>query len=240
MKIREKIMLDRAGYEEHGPINIAIFGDSVSHACFNGYQDYERVYWNVLKSKLCAVRSYVPINTICAAVGGTSAKASLPRLDSQILKHEPDLLIVCFGLNDVNGELDSYLSSLKQIFERSLPVCGEVIFLTPNMLNTYVAEGTPKEYFDYAHKTANMQNGGRMDEFIYAAKALAESMGVLVCDCYSEWKRLSDRTDTTMLLSNRINHPTEEMHELFADKLFELIMGEGEKIGGDDDGMYKG
>ena len=77
-------------------------------------------------------------------------------------------------------------------------------------MNTYVAEGTPEVYFDYAHKTANMQNGGRMDEYIYAAKALAESMGVLVCDCYSEWKKLSDRTDTTMLLSNRIFYHTKE------------------------------
>ena len=240
MKIREKIMFNREEYEKHGPITVAILGDSVSHASFNGYQDYERVYWNVLKRKLYAVRNYVPINTICAAVGGTSANASLPRLDSQILKHEPDLLIVCFGLNDVNGELDTYLSSLKEIFEKSLPVCGEVIFLTPNMLNTYVPDDTPKQHWEYAHKTADMQNSGRMDEYIYSAKALAESIGVTVCDCYSEWKRLSKSTDTTMLLSNRINHPTEEMHELFADKLFELIMDSGEKAIMSDDGMYRG
>ena len=39
MKIREKILMDREGLEKHGPINIVIFGDSVSHGAFNGYMD---------------------------------------------------------------------------------------------------------------------------------------------------------------------------------------------------------
>ena len=239
MKISEKILLDREGLAEHGPINIVILGDSVSHACFNGYMDYESVYWNRLRRRLNQYREYIPINTICAAIGGTSAVASLPRLDSQVLKHEPDLVIVCFGLNDVNGELDSYLGALREIFERCMNVGAEVIFLTPNMMNTRVAPDTPKQYYEYAHKTASMQNSGRMDEFIYSAKALAEGMGVAVCDCYSEWKRISEREDVTMLLSNRINHPTEEMHELFASKLFELIIDSGGKIRAQDSGMIR-
>ena len=141
MKIREKIMLDRAGYEEHGPINIAIFGDSVSHAAFNGYQDYERVYWNVLKRKLYAVRNYVPINTICAAVGGTSANASLPRLDSQILKHEPDLLIVCFGLNDVNGELDAIEPTISAA-ARHLCESGRIAIISFHSLEDRIVKQT--------------------------------------------------------------------------------------------------
>ena len=37
------------------------------------------------------------------------------------------------------------------------------------------------------------------------------------------WKELSKTEDTTKLLVNRINHPTQEMHKLFADALFETI-----------------
>ena len=37
------------------------------------------------------------------------------------------------------------------------------------------------------------------------------------------WKELSKTEDTTKLLINRINHPTQEMHKLFADALFETI-----------------
>ena len=107
------------------------------------------------------------------------------------------------------------------------------------MLNTYVADDTPREYYDYAHKTAEMQNSGKMDDYIYAAKALAEEMGVMVCDCYTEWKKLSKTEDVTLMLANRINHPTPEMHELFADALFALLM-QDETVGKcDSDTMYK-
>ena len=243
MKIKEKLLTyTRENLQAEGPINVVIFGDSVSHAAFNGYHDYESVYWNRLKKKLNATRAYMPVNMICAAIGGTSAHASLERLDSQVLKHEPDLVIVCFGLNDVNGEYDRYVNSLREIFERCHAAGVEVIFLSPNMLNTYVAEDTSPDVYEYAKKTAVMQNEGRMDKYIFGAMDLAREMGVAVCDCYSIWKERAKRgEDVTMLLSNRINHPTEQMHEIFAEELYKLIMSEGsDEQGEHDSGMFKG
>lgn len=224
MRVKDKIMMDGKGLYEHGPINIVIFGDSVSHGSVNGYIDYESVYWNRLKKKLNQLRDYVPVNMINASIGGTTAKRSLCRLQSQVLKHEPDLVIVCFGLNDVNDPLDDYLSSLQSIFAQSKGVGCDVIFMTPNMLNTRVADDTPEKYCKYAIKTAEMQNSGRMDEYMAAAVALAERMEISVCDCYAKWKELSKTQDVTMLLANRINHPIPEMHQLFADSLYELII----------------
>lgn len=227
-RIREKMQMDHRGLHANGPINIVIFGDSVSHGCFNDYMDYENVYWNRLRKMLLAKKDYTPINMINAAIGGTTAKASLARMEKQVFLHAPDLLIVCFGLNDVNGSLEDYIGSLRQIFsaaqERDVPL----IFMTPNMLNTYVADDAPERYRDYAAVTAEMQNSGRMDAYMDAARKLTEEMNVSLCDCYREWKKLSKTQDVTMLLSNRINHPTEAMHQLFADKLFEIIMAEEE------------
>jgi lysophospholipase L1-like esterase len=224
MKIKEKLMLDRAGLEAHGAVNIVIFGDSVSHGAINGYFDYESVYWNRLKRRLHEYRDYMPINMINSAIGGTTATQSLSRLERDVTKHEPDLVIVCFGLNDTHGELSDYLTSLESIFGRCKEIGSDVIFLTPNMMNTYVAEDTPREHYNAAFKTADIQNGGRMDEFIYSAIDLAHRMDVTVCDCYSKWKEMSKTEDTTMLLANRINHPIPQMHALFADGLYELIM----------------
>ena len=42
---------DIDGLLKHGPINIVVLGDSVSHGAVNGYIDYENVYWNRLKKK---------------------------------------------------------------------------------------------------------------------------------------------------------------------------------------------
>ena len=209
---------------KYGPINIVILGDSILHGSVRGYIDYENVYWNLLKRKLNKFRDYVPVNMINASIGGTCAKESLDRVEQQVLIHVPDLVIVCFGLNDVNGSLEDYITSLEQIFEKCQRAGSDVIFMTPNMMNTYVADDTLDKDREYAKKTAEMQNSGKVDRYIYTAVGLAKDMGVAVCDCYSEWKKLSETQDITMLLANRVNHPTSEMHKLFADRLYDMII----------------
>lgn len=242
MKISEKINLDVDGLVEHGAINIVVFGDSVTHGCFAfGEIDYDAVYWNRLRNKILNVRNYVPVNVINSAIGGTSAMASLQRMDKQVLAHNPDLIIVCFGLNDVNGPLDEYINSLEEIFDKSLKSGAEVIFMTPNMLNTSVADDTYVGHYEYAKVTAQMQNEGKMDLYMDSAVDLAKKMGVKVCDCYKKWKELSRTQDITYLLDNRINHPTREMHELFAQSLFDVIFeGCDMAVKGQESTMYEG
>ena len=241
MKIKEKINLDYAGLKEHGPITIVAFGDSVTHgAVASGEMDYENVYHHRLTKMIYGVRDYVPVNVINAGIGGITAKSSLPRMEKQVFAHDPDLVIVAFGLNDVNGSLEDYLSSLRTIFAACLEREIETIFLTPNMLNTYVAEGTAVCHLDYAKKTADMQNGGRMDEFMTSAAELAREMGVKVADCYAKWREMSKTEDTTALLANHINHPIREMHQLFADEIFKLIFGDETDKKESDSTMYRG
>ena len=239
MRSKDKIQLGLEGLIEHGPINIVAFGDSVTHGAFGAGQiDYEAVYWNQLKKKLVEYRNYIPINVINAGIGGIDAKSSIKRIDTQVLNHTPDLVIVCFGLNDVNGPYEVYIDSLKEIFKRCSAVT-DVIFMTPNMLNTSISEETEERYKEYSKKTAEMQNSGRMDKYIYGAVELAKEMNITVCDCYSEWKKLSETQDITMLLDNRINHPTREMHGLFADMLYKMIIDEDESDIASDSTMYK-
>lgn len=240
MKVKEKINLDMAGLIEHGPITIVAFGDSVTHGAFHGYMDYESVYYNRLRQKINAKREYMPVNMINAGIGGITAQGSLARMEKQVLAHNPDLVIVCFGLNDVNGPLEDYLNAMREIFNRCKEKDIETVFLTPNMLNTYVAEGTDEMYLDYAKWTAQMQNEGRMDRYMASAVEVAKACGVKVCDCYAEWKKMSETQDTTMLLCNRINHPSEEMHELFADMLMQVIFDEEVQAKDSDSTMFQG
>ena len=240
MKIVEKLQQDRKYLFENGPITIVAFGDSITHGALNiGEMDFETVYHNVLKRKINAIGSYYPVNVINAGIGGITAVRSLERMDSQVLKYDPDLVIVCFGLNDVNRDKNIYLNSLKTIFDRCIEKGSDVIFMTPNMLNTYVADDTHPEHREYAKKTAFIQTSGRMDEYMSSACEMAKSMNVTVCDCYSKWKKLSETQDTTLMLANRINHPTREMHELFSQSLFDTIF-EGKELSkkNADDAMY--
>ena len=227
MKVKDKLFMELSALDEHGPITIVALGDSVTHGSVAaGEINYETVYWNRLRQKLNAVRATIPVNVINAGIGGTTAARSVARLDRQVLCHNPDLVIVCFGLNDINGTREQYLDSLRTIFTRCRESGAEVIFMTPNMLNTRVDERTEARFAAYAVKTAEMQNGGRMDLYMESACTLAREMDVAVCDCYAKWKELSRTQDITDLLANYINHPTREMHELFAQSLFEIIMGD--------------
>ena len=231
MKIKDKILMDVEGLVKEGPITIVAFGDSVTHGALRGGDiNYETVYWNLLKKKINNVRNYVPVNVINAGIGGITAKGSIDRMDKQVIAHNPDLVIVCFGLNDINNPLEDYLSSLSVIFERCTNSGADVIFMTPNMLNTYVAEDTEEIHLNYAAVTAEYQNSGRMDLYMNSAVNLAKEMNITVCDCYSKWKELSKSEDTTQMLINRINHPTQEMHELFADSLFKTIFEENTEV----------
>lgn len=232
MRIKDKINLDVEGLKKYGPINIVAFGDSVTHGCVAfGELNYETVYWNRLRKKIIDLKDYVPVNVIDAGIGGTTALESVSRMDTQVLNHNPDLIIVCFGLNDINGTLEDYLSALEQIFKKASDSGAEVIFMTPNMLNTYVGEDTAKEYYEYASVTAEYQNNGKMDLYMKRACELARSMHITVCDCYSKWKEISNEQDTTQLLANRINHPVKGMHELFADELFKCLFDSVDVVG---------
>ena len=241
MKVQEKLNMDLEGLWKNGPITIVAFGDSVTHGALDeGEIDYDTVYWNLLRQKMNKIRNYIPINVINAGIGGLTAQDSIGRMDQQVLAHHPDLVIVCFGLNDVNGDLQVYLDSLRTIFTKVQESGADLIFMTPNMMNTYVADDAPQRWIEYAAVAAEIQNSGKMDLYIGSAVALAKEMGVTVCDCYAKWKELSKTQDTTMMLANRINHPTREMHHLFADSLFETIFGVNkDMVGGNESTMYQ-
>ncbi len=104
----------------------------------------------------------------------------------------PDLIIVCFGLNYINIPLEDFVSSLNIIFEECVKSGAEVIYMTPNMLNTYVCDDVEPQFAEYASKTAEYQNGGKTDLYMESAKTAAKAHGVRVCDCYAYWKKLSE------------------------------------------------
>jgi len=207
-------------------VTLAFLGDSVTHGCFeDDVFDYESVYHAKLARMLHRDHPIVPVNVINAGIGGTTAKASLARLERDVIAHHPDLAVVCFGLNDVTGPIEDYESAMDEIFRRLKEAGIPAALLTPNMLNTYVDEDHVREdLLRYARLTCECQVSGRMDRFMDAARACAQRHGAHICDCYAMWKaRAAAGEDTTRLLVNYLNHPTREMHQLFADEIYRLV-----------------
>ena len=225
-KIRELVKYDGKQYAERGPVNVVICGDSVSHGALNAEMDYDTVYHNRLRLMINKKWQTMPVNIINTALGGKCSDYARDNFERDVLPHNPDLVIICFGLNDINTTMDKWHANLGGLFDKCLAHGFECVYMTPNMLNTYLHENTAVQHRSYAQKTADKQNGGKMDEYMDAARKMAAERGIPVCDCYAKWKAMAaEGKDTTVMLSNYINHPTREMHALFAESLFETIFG---------------
>lgn len=237
MKVLEKIVKKSIDRREP-PITFAFLGDSVTQGCFELYKTAERGfqtefriedgYHTKLREILQTLYPSVPINMIYAGISGDNAEGGLWRLERDVLVHNPDLTIVCFGLNDCCAgiaKIDSYKDALSKIFKK-LKECGsEIIFMTPNLM----ADDVSPEIFDeYTREVyENMIKSATLEEYVKVAKQVCLEENIPLCDCYEMWSTLKkNKVNTTRLLSNRINHPIEKMHWLFAFKLIEIIFKE--------------
>lgn len=241
MKLIQKLVESSKQNGQRRPVTIAVLGDSVTQGCFELYDecknhmvsvyDYQSVYHEKLKRMLQVLFPGVVIQVINAGIEGTGVVQGRERLERDVLSYNPDLVIVSFGLNDcVCGieNLESYRKALSEIIEEVQEKSCEMIFLTQNMMNTEVYEQMiPQSLGDFPQKTRSAQIEGILECFMESAKEICRDYNVAVCDCYSKWKKMYDLgIDTTHLLSNYINHPKRELHELFAYSLMETILNE--------------
>ena len=226
-------------YEKSSPLNMVFIGDSVTHGAFECYitennkigvyYDFEAVFHSRLKRYLNMIFPAARINIINAGISGDDSKHGLERLKRDVVSYSPGLVVVCFGLNDVQKGIpgiESYTNSLQGIFKILSENQIETIFLTPNMLNTYVSKSIKDDMLmEIAQKTSELQNNGVMDLYMEAARDICSSEAMQICDCYKIWNKLhASGADVTSLLSNYINHPTREMHDIFAFSLFKTIL----------------
>lgn len=220
-------------------ITLAFLGDSVTQGCFEVYVneagDLEPVfdvfgaYHTYLKQILEVLYPSVPVNIINAGISGNTACDGLQRLQRDVLKYHPDLIVVCFGLNDcVKGRdhVDEYAAALQSIFQKVQEENIEMIFMTPNMMNTKISYHLKEKTLqEIAKQTQMLQQEGILELYLEKAKEVCQQFQVTICDCYEDWKKLEKYgVDITEHLSNYLNHPTKKMNWLFAIRLLETMM----------------
>lgn len=219
---------------------IAFLGDSVTQGCFELYVsengkletvfEQDSAYHADLAKLLHMLWPRCPVNIINAGISGDSAPGGLKRLERDVLSHSPDLTIVSFGLNDscrgISGAMDMYCDALREIFKRLKESGSEVIYMTQNMMNTFIHRDIKDDQSRaVAETTMKKENDGTLARYYEAGKTVAAECGVKVCDVYARWKLLqANGVNTTNLLANAINHPKRPMHWLFALSLLETIM----------------
>lgn len=238
MRIVEKIRKKLQNNWEESGVCIAFLGDSVTQGCFDCYLEDGMVrtqfapqdgYPHDVEQILSMLYPSVPVQIIHAGVSGGNAGHGLQRLQRDVLSYHPDLCVVCFGLNDCGQGKDgiaAYTASLREIFTELERAQCECIFMTPNRMADHVSPYLRDEPLKQtAALCAQRQNDGVLDAYVQAARTLCAQMGVRVCDCYAMWSDLQQAgVNVTELLSNKINHPTRQMHWLFAGALVQTML----------------
>jgi lysophospholipase L1-like esterase len=218
---------------------IVFLGDSVTQGCFELYPvepgnlntvyDPESAYHNRVKQILNMLYPTVPVTVINAGISGDYAPLGAERLQRDVLNFITDLTVVCFGLNDAGkcaDKVDEHENALRDMFVRARENGSAVIFMTPNTMGLKVNERVwqPKVRA-VIENMATDENRASLDLHIEKARELCAELNVPVCDCYALWKQMAAAgVDTTSLLSNDINHPSREMHYMFAYELVKLIL----------------
>ena len=221
------------------PVRIAFLGDSVTQGCFEIYRtgeagietvfEPENAYSACLRKIFAAVCPRVPVAILNCGISGDNAPHGLQRLEKDVLTANPDLVVVCFGLNDSGAGpdgLERYAAALRGILARLRKEGIDAVLLTPNMMCRRVdCRITDELERRIAAGIVPVQNDGVLDAYMDAARAAAAAEGARLCDCYALWKAMDAAgMDTTAMLSNHINHPSRELHWMFAWKLFETIV----------------
>lgn len=239
MRIRKKIADKQKNINSAEPVTIVCLGDSVTQGCFECYVkepgvietvfDYESSYSTRLRQMLNTLYPSVQFNIINSGISGDNACGGVSRLERDVLKYSPDLVVVGFALNDSSGGqdgLERYKTSLEKIVSAVKDSGAECIILTPNMMNTAVSyQLKDKELIDAARYFAEIQNEGFLDSYVETAKAVAEAMNVPVCDIYAKWKKMAAAgVNITEMLANKLNHPIRPLHNMIASMLLDMLL----------------
>lgn len=212
------------------PILIVAFGDSVTQGVMEHRRlDSSNVFHRVLQTRLEQYFPATTFSTINAGVSGDNVRGAILRQERDVLRHQPDLALVAFGLNDSLGGLEGlkqFGDGLESIISRiHRETEAEVLLLTPPFMATRSNERIHPNHIAFADEIISAQTSGALAEYAAEIREIGLRNKVVVADIHAEWSRLSgDGLDTDTWLVNGLNHPGPEGHQLAAEVIFHELL----------------
>lgn len=148
---------------------------------------------------------------INAGISGNNTGAALKRLETDVLSHNPQLVVVMFSLNDVAGLTpEAFQANLAEIVRRSRDRGTEVILMTPNSI-----------YPDDPRRPPS-----RVVQYVEIVRQVGRELRVPVADCFRAYEDIRDidRRAWIQLMSDTI-HPNMRGHKLFAEEVAWTLSG---------------
>jgi lysophospholipase L1-like esterase len=209
---------------------IVALGDSVTAgSAAEGVYLHQDVYHAQLKVLLERQYPQCVFSVINAGENGQSATGGIANLERDVLHHQPDLILIAYGLNDAVGEregLPQYAIALETLIRRTREATqADLILLTPNMMPHYESSNIPDQWRHVTEKFIHLQKDGVLAAYANRMREVGQEHNVAIADIYAAWEELEARgVDTTAMLANGLNHPDAVGHRLAAEVIFQVIV----------------
>lgn len=212
-------------YSQQDTITVVAFGNSTTAP----RKDVEKVYPAKLQEKLnkAEINSKVINSGVGSSHTGTikdndfaKVEHGMERFNNSVLAHNPDWVIINFGLNDsyqddgINGKpripLKNYRRNIGYFIKKIKKQNGKIILLTPNPL------GSKYERFRYE----------QVDKYAKCIRKISVNKKVFLVDSwklfytYAMQNNFKENIDS--LFTDGI-HPNDTGHALIADAILEII-----------------
>ena len=190
-------------------VKVVCLGDSVTGIYY--HTGGRRAYPEMLQLALRMTYPNAEVTVVNAGISGNRTHDGLSRLQQDVLDHQPDLVTVMFGLNDLTVlPIADFRANLTEIIRRCRAAGAEVLLCTPNSIITTSSRPVPK-----------------LVEYCQAVKEVGAEQQTPVCDIYAAYEALHARDPLTwrLLLSDEI-HPNMDGHKLNAETIGRAITGQ--------------
>ena len=185
-------------------VTLVAFGDSITEN--NNWTLGGR---NWVQHLECHINSIFPHRTtvINSGVGGDSLPACFDRLDRDVLRFQPDIVIVSFGTNDcINEDPEGFRTMYRNLLNKIRNAGALVITRTP----------TPWLNMETGQQLTHRHNGKIIDleRYVSVIKEVSAELDIYCIDHYAYWmKSLKSmyHTEMVMLMGNSV-HPNANGH----------------------------
>lgn len=191
------------------PVRIVGFGDSITGVYY--HTGGRRAWPEMLGVALQRIYPDSQIEMINAGISGNKTSSALARIDKDVLAHQPDLVVVMFGMNDVAAHPpDVYEANMRTIIEKIRAIGAEIVLCTPNAIN----QGDERRPL------------AKLGEYADIVRGLGGELDIPLVDFYTQFATIQaeDPRRWITIMSDAI-HPNMRGHELFAEQIAQAITG---------------
>lgn len=226
-------ILDEEGLEYKNPLIVAL-GDSVTAGHFESLLtqeilenktpspdepieifDARESYIEKFRNRLIDKYELTSVSVINSGIAGDTLPSMCKRADRDVFRYKPDLVLINGSLNwddATMGDSNVYKEMLRELISRcKKETDADIVLLTPNgdLPNTLFGLDAPEPTTE---KRAQV------------IRELAEEEQVCLADVRAVWNNAREKgCPWEELLANRVNHPSFEGHEVYAEVLMKLF-----------------